>query len=257
MCELFGINATKDCQINEYLKEFFSHSSAHPHGWGLACMEENQIQLEKEPMQASRSNYLKERLTVPVLVKNAFAHIRYATIGNVEYRNCHPYTRKDKNGRTWTLVHNGTIFDYEPLNQYVTVQTGDTDSERILYYVVDRVNQREKELERKMDEQERFSLLDSIIVQMAKGNKLNLLLYDGELCYVHTNYVNTLYELEKENQVLFATVPLSKELWKPVTFTTLLAYRKGHRVFTGTNHGNEYMHNEENMKLLYRIFSDL
>ena len=84
-------------------------------------MEENQIQLEKEPMQASRSNYLKERLTVPVLVKNAFAHIRYATIGNVEYKNCHPYTAKTLNGRQWSLVHNGTIFDYRPLNPYVNI----------------------------------------------------------------------------------------------------------------------------------------
>lgn len=41
MCELFGINAEENCQINEYLKEFFSHSSVHPHGWGLACMEQD------------------------------------------------------------------------------------------------------------------------------------------------------------------------------------------------------------------------
>lgn len=257
MCELFGINSAENSRINEYLKEFFTHSSAHPHGWGLACMEHDQVQIEKEPIQASKSNYLKERLSVPVLVKNAFAHIRYATIGNVEYRNCHPYTMKDNGGRPWTLVHNGTIFDFPPLNPYVSVQDGDTDSERILLYFVELINREEKRLQRPMNEKERFLLLDSVVAEMSKGNKLNLLLYDGELFYVHTNYAKSLYELDKEKQVIFSTVPLGREEWNPVTFTTLLAYKQGQRVFTGTNHGNEYKDNEENIKFLYRIFSDL
>ena len=223
MCELFGICSKDTCQINEYLKEFFSHSNAHPHGWGLALLEQNEIQLEKEPVQATKSNYLKERLSVPISAKNAFAHIRYATIGNVEYRNCHPYTMKDMGGRRWTLVHNGTIFDYSPLNRYVTIQNGDTDSERILMYFVERINQEEMLLQRQMTGEERFHMLDSIIVEMSKGNKLNLLLYDGELFYVHTNYANSLYELVKENRVFFSTVPLGKEKWRPVPFATFLA----------------------------------
>lgn len=257
MCELFGINSEENIQINDYLKEFFSHSHAHPHGWGMACMNGNTVQVEKEPMQASKSNYLKERLSVPVQVKNAFAHIRYATIGNVEYRNCHPYTKKDKSGRWWTLIHNGTIFDYAPLNKYVSIQNGDTDSERILLYLVELVDQEERRLQRPLDAKERFWLLDSVIAKMAEGNKLNLMLYDGELFYVHTNYQDSLYELEKENQFLFSTSPLSQEAWHPVTFTTLLAYQNGKRVLTGTNHGNEYKDSEENMKFLYSIFSNL
>ena len=257
MCELFGINSEENIQINDYLKEFFSHSYAHPHGWGMACMNENMVQVEKEPMQASKSNYLKERLSVPVQAKNAFAHIRYATIGNVEYRNCHPYTKKDKSGRWWTLIHNGTIFDYALLNKYVSIQNGDTDSERILLYLVELVDQEERRLQRPLDAKERFWLLDSVIAKMAEGNKLNLMLYDGELFYVHTNYQDSLYELEKENQFLFSTSPLSQEAWQPVTFTTLLAYQNGKRVLIGTNHGKEYKNSEENMKFLYSIFSNL
>lgn len=194
---------------------------------------------------------------MPVLAKNAFAHIRYATIGNVEYRNCHPYTMKDMGGGRWTLVHNGTIFDYSPLNRYVTIQNGDTYSERILMYFVERINQEEMLLQRQMTGEERFHMLDSIIVEMSKGNKLNLLLYDGELFYVHTNYANSLYELVKENRVFFSTVPLGKEKWRPVPFATFLAYRRGQRVFIGTDHGNEYKDSEENLRFLYRIFSDL
>jgi glutamine amidotransferase len=156
MCELFGISSKEPFRINEYLKEFFSHSSAHPHGWGMSCMDKNQVSIEKEPVQASKSNYLKERLSAPIEVKTAFAHIRYATIGNVEYKNCHPYTWRDKSGRQWTLIHNGTIFDYSALNAYMNIQKGDTDSERILLHIVDLVDQAERQQHRKLDKKERF-----------------------------------------------------------------------------------------------------
>jgi glutamine amidotransferase len=187
----------------------------------------------------------------------AFAHIRYATIGQVEYKNCHPYTIRDKSGRQWTLIHNGTIFEYEPLNPYVHIQNGNTDSERILLYVVDQVNKAERRVQRKLDRDERFYLLDSLVTKISKGNKLNLMMYDGEVFYVHTNYKKSLHQLEKDGQILFSTAPLSEEDWQPVTFTTLLGYEGSTRIFEGTNHGNEYVDSEENMKFLYSIFSSL
>lgn len=257
MCELFGSCSQKPYLVNDYLKEFYSHSNRHPHGWGLACMNGQHALVEKESIQATKSNYLKERLSLPIQEKMVFAHIRYATIGNVEYKNCHPYTRKDHNHRCWTMIHNGTIFDYPPLHRYVKLQTGDTDSERILMYLVDRIDQEEEKNGKVLEAEERFRILDSIIAEMSKGNKLNLLLYDGELMYVHTNYAGSLHFLQQEDRVIFSTCPLSDEAWKPVPFTRLLAYREGQLVLEGTNHENEYIESEENLKFLYQIFSDL
>lgn len=260
MCELFGFSSEKEFEINEYLKEFYSHSNMHPHGWGLVCLEGNEALIEKEPLEASKSRYLQERLTEPVCSREVFAHIRYATIGNVDYRNCHPYTGKDISGRRWTLVHNGTIFDYAPLNKYSKLQKGDTDSERILMYLIDRVNVSIREKDGEQEPEERFLLLEEIVSDMARGNKLNLLLYDGEYTYIHTNYRNSLYCMEKQengNSIMFSTQPLSEEEWRPVPFTTLLVYRKGSLVFTGRDHGNEYVDNEENTKFLYQAFSNL
>lgn len=256
MCELFGYCSQNGSVINEYLKAFYSHSNEHPHGWGLAGLEGNEATIEKEPIQATKSNYLKERLSQPIRTKNVFAHIRYATIGNVEYMNCHPYTKKDNHGRRWTEIHNGTIFDYPPLYKYVKLQDGDTDSERILLYLVDKINQAEAD-NKKLNGRERFTIIDCIISNMAKGNKLNMIIYDGEYMYVHTNYKDSLYYLKKEKQIFFSTRPLNDEDWKPVPFTRLLAYKDGELVFEGTNHGNEYIDNEENMKLIYQIFSEL
>lgn len=257
MCELFGVCSKKGILLNEYLKAFYNRSDNHPHGWGLGILHENDVVIEKEPEQASKSHYLRERLKHPIMERNVFAHIRYATIGNIEYRNCHPYTMKDNNGRRWTMIHNGTIFDYKPLEKYVHLQTGDTDSERILIHIVDLINEEEKKANRRLDAEERFRIIDRIMIDLSKGNKVNLLLYDNEQMYVHTNYENSLYYLEKEDTILFATAPVSHEEWKRVPFTRLLAYQDGDLKFSGTNHGNEYVDNEENLKFLYQIFSDL
>lgn len=257
MCELFGVSSRDNEYFSEYIKKFYSHSNEHPDGWGLAILDGNEAMIEKEPVQASKSRYLKERLSQPVYGKNIFAHIRYATIGNVEYCNCHPYTRKDQNGRRWTFIHNGTIFEYNPLNKFFKIQDGDTDSERILLYIVEQVNLREKEFGRTLNAEERFELLDSIVIELSVGNKLNFLLYDAENIYVHTNYKKSLFYLEQGKRIIFSTRPLSEEEWLPVPFATLLAYHEGERIYTGTSHRHEYFENEENVKMLYQIFSNL
>lgn len=257
MCELFGLSSDKAFHANSYLKTFYSHSNNHPHGWGLACVSREGATIEKESMQASKSHYLKERLSQPICEKILLAHIRYATIGNVEYRNCHPYSGKDNLGRRWTLIHNGTIFDYAPLNSYVKKQCGDTDSERIFLYILDKVNHAQGEKKAKLTFEERFSLIDSIVRDMSKGNKLNLILTDGHYLYVHTNCKDTLNYLETDGTAMFATQPLSNEDWRKVPFGTLLAYKRGKLVAAGEPHNHEYVENEEQLKLLYQIFSNL
>jgi glutamine amidotransferase len=257
MCELFGISAKKEIYLNFYLEEFFSHCQQHPNGWGLACFDGTETFIEKEPLCASKSRYLKERLALPLYEKTAFAHIRKATIGNEAYQNCHPFSVKDISGRRWTQIHNGTIFEYKPLEKYVRLQKGDTDSERILLYMVSLMNSKIKELGRPLDEKERFDIIDQYYSDASKGNKLNILLYDGELTYVHSNYRKSLYILEREEGMVFSTQPLSDENWNPVAFTQLNAYRQGELVYSGKPHGNEYVDNEKDMQYLYQIFANL
>ena len=93
---------------------------------------------------------------------------------------------------------------------------------------------------RALDAGERFALIDRLVCEITPRNKVNLLLYDGELLYVHTNYANSLYLKQTEGTVIFATVPLDPEAWQPMPFTTLHAYQDGSGRFCGTCHGNEY-----------------
>lgn len=256
MCELFGTSLKYPLTLNSYLKEFYSHCPEHPNGWGLALMNGSSASIEKEPTRADRSHYLKSRLSVPVRGKNVFAHIRRATIGNDEYVNCHPFTGLDASGRRWTLIHNGTIFEYEPMNRFGKVQKGHTDSERILLFIIDRMNQEISE-KGELSCDERFAVLDAIICEMSKGNKLNLLLFDGECMYAHTNFEGSLHFLRNDNGIIFSTKPLSGEDWRPLPMTTLLGYREGELISRGTNHGNVYIYNEKDMAYIYLAFASL
>ncbi len=257
MCELFGCNAAQSISGQDLLREFFSHSVHHPNGWGLAIFQNGKAYIEKEPIQASKSAYLKKRLERKIEGRTILAHIRYATIGNIEQENCHPFLRQDNFGRNWVLVHNGTIFNYPPLASYQYTQLGQTDSERILWYLVDQINLHQQKLDRPLKIEERCRLLDELIGNMAPGNKLNLLIYDGQVLYAHTNAAHSLYMKEKNDTIFLATVPLDQEEWLPHPFTCVCAYQNGQKIYQGKPHHAEYVENPTEMQYLFQAYSAL
>jgi len=252
MCMLFAVSSKDSFELNNYLDSFFKNSKNHPHGWGMAFLRSGKTIIKKEPTEASKSNELSKLLKKTIRSTLALAHIRYATIGNVDAANCHPFSETDSLHKRWTLIHNGTIFDYPPLSKCIKRQKGETDSERILLYFIHQIKKSNSS-----SFIEFFNLFDSIIPDMSKGNKLNLIFTDGEYLYVHTNCRDTLFYLEKNETIVFSTAPITGENWKKVPFCTLLVYKDGKLMKTGTTHVNEYIENIENTKLLYRIFSNL
>lgn len=257
MCELFGVTASKEIQLNTLLETFFSHGVKHPHGWGMAFFDGNTVHVEKQPVASNKSAYLREYLERDIKTDKMIAHIRLATKGYLEYENCHPFVREDNSGRIWTLAHNGTIFEGDILNPFFYVQEGQTDSERILYFIIEQINKRQEEAGRPLAGQERFRLLDEIVCGLADENKLNLLIYDGEYLYVHTNCRNSLHICRRDGGAIFSTVPLDKEEWELVPLNTLFAWQNGQQVAQGTNHGCEYTEDAEKMKLLFLDYSAL
>lgn len=257
MCELFGVNTPGKIQLNHLLDVFFSHGDKHPHGWGMAFFENSTVQMEKQAVTATKSARLREYKNQRIISDCMIAHIRLATKGNMEYENCHPFIRKDEMGRTWTLAHNGTIFEGEMMDSYFYVQEGQTDSERILYLLADRMNDRYRENGYPLDASERFRVVDDLICEIANGNKLNLLLFDGEYLYVHTNCRNSLYLSRRYGGYVFSTVPLDGQVWKPLPLNTLLAFQNGKLMQTGTDHGYEYVEDPEKMRLLFLDYSTL
>ncbi len=257
MCELFGVCAAESMRANELLESFYQHSREHKDGWGLAVFHGAGVSLEKEPVKALDSVYLKRRLSRPVEAANLFAHIRYATIGRIEYANCHPFVWTDESGRTWTLMHNGTMFDSTALTPFLDSQEGTTDSERVLMYIVSCMNRETQKKQRPLSADERFEIMDRLVVELSFDNKLNLLVYDGELMYAHTNSEGSLYEHISPGRVLIATQPVRYDGWVPMPLNTLIAFRAGEPYLYGTRHDHDFHEEDHDMTSLMAAFSEL
>ena len=109
MCELFGLTGPYAVTVNKYLKSFVCHSTDHPNGWGIAVFSGDGANIEKAPEAAFPSSYLKARLKASVRARTMMAHIRFATRGQIEYDNCHPFTKREKSGSSWTFLQNRTL----------------------------------------------------------------------------------------------------------------------------------------------------
>ena len=257
MCELFGLTSKKKISIGGHLETFYSHSSAHRNGWGLAILDNETVSVVREPQRAIESPLLTALLGGGIETAKCIAHIRKATIGEEDARNTHPFCRYDDSGRQWILAHNGTIFDSKALAPYQYIQTGTTDSERILLYIVGRMNTLFREVHHTLSREQRIHTVEEAIRIIVPGNKVNLLLYDGDLLYVHKNEAETLYEKSIDGGVMFSTVPLDGEDWAEFPQNRLMVYSDGKLVYTGFQHNHTYIHDEEKMRLLYLAYSGL
>ena len=230
MCELIGFSAAEPENIKEQLVEFYSHSVRHPHGWGLMYGD----RLIKGCERAADSETLERLLEKIKPQKTLVGHIRFATVGSIKGENCHPFTGRDSTGRQWTLIHNGTIYSGVTLIPYHKAQTGDTDSERLFLYLLDSLNKAQKDGE--LSEQERCEFLDSFVRENSHRNKLNLMIYDGELLYIHKNMKDTMMMRELGSGYLFSTTALDESSWQDVPIAQLLVYKNGEQIFKGTQH---------------------
>lgn len=231
MCELLGFSSAHETDIREYLKTFFSHGIHNPHGWGFMRENHGIMEIIKEAVSSAESQKISEIIAETLPQRITLAHIRLATVGSIKMDNCHPYSQTDYSGRCWTLIHNGTIYSGKQLMKYLYTQTGDTDSERISLALIDEINEKQPKIAK-----QRFDIADNFVVSLSKRNKLNLMIYDGELLYVHQNMKDTLYYKSENDSIVFSTKPLDNENWEPYPMAKLCAFHAGEKVFEGTKH---------------------
>ncbi|MDR3291082.1 MAG: class II glutamine amidotransferase [Methanobrevibacter sp.] len=269
MCQLLSISAKLPVKFNTELEEFFSNSITHKHGWGYADFTKSDMFIMHEIFPAYESEYIEKMLSQPFYVQNALFHIRYATIGTIELENCHPLTCDDVNHQKWTIVHNGTIFNSEKIDSFFTKQKGTTDTERLLLYIVDKINEATLRENFHLSDKFKFKIIEDIINEIACGNKINIILYDGKFLYVHANSRSGgtilgeagkndfLYELDLKEGKVFSTKALDNRNWIPVQLNTLLIYDDGILVYKAHPHECEYIESQEDIKYLYTHFSQL
>ena len=222
------------------------------------------MQLEKEPVAAVESQYLTTRLSFPIQARSLIAPIRLASVGRLRYENCHPFVLRDIDGRAWTFAHNGTIFSPKrasgaSIDDYKDTQLGGTDSERVLLYLIDRINERRMKLGRHLEAEDRFTLLDEVIAELSHDNKLNLLIWDGEYLYAHTNYADTLFtkKIPETGSLLIATKPIDSGAWEHVPFLQLQVYKDGETIWQGHHKSEQFFDHEKNWEYRNIDFASL
>ncbi|MGN1133277.1 MAG: class II glutamine amidotransferase, partial [Oscillospiraceae bacterium] len=235
MCELFGASLKRKTDLKALLEEFYSHCVRHPHGWGLMTEENGKCRVVKEPVCASQSSLLKQELKKLTPQKNLLAHIRYATVGSRCAENAHPFTDYDNIGRQWVLMHNGTVYSDAEILKYMALQKGETDSERIFLYLLDNINQGIRQTGGSLSIEQRFRILNELVQRLSYRNKLNLMIFDGEVLYVHKNMHGTLYYHQSDNGYIFSTQPLGGG-WKSFPLCRLIAFKDGEKILDGERH---------------------
>ena len=238
MCELYAINSRRPVRANDHLRLFFRDSVHHPHGWGLSWREGERVLLHKEELRALDSNYLSLLLDEPVRSAHVVAHIRNATKGTLAYNNCHPFVRRDQMGRRWVVAHNGTILDDRLTSCYEAFAAGDTDSEQVVIYLIDELDDLIERTGAPLTFGERFVVLSHAVEELSRSNKLNLVIDDGTYTYVHTNTVEpTLYARVSGGAVHVCTRPLDDGgAWEALPQNRLIAYREGRMERMGARH---------------------
>lgn len=240
MCELFAANAKRPQTLNAPLTTFFGNSVMHPHGWGLAVRDaQGAIDLHKGPERAIDAPECRRALATPVNATHVLAHIRYATKGRISPDNCHPFIGHDVTGAEWAFIHNGSIFHPEAIERFMGQAKGQSDSERVLLYLMDALDAAARRGVRDFDG--RLSVLADALGTLAPGNKVNVILDDGEFTYVYTDTADdTLYCKQGDQSALFCTEPLDAEGWQAVPKCRLLAYRDGSPVAASERRGELY-----------------
>lgn len=257
MCELFGFSGNKRTDLTGLLTEFFSHSVNNPDGWGLASFDDSHTLIYKERVAAYKSPNIERIIKETGKARTLIGHIRLATIGYDDYNNSHPFSGYDRSGRLWTLAHNGTIFECDDLSIYSYKQKGSTDSERVFLYLLDKINEKIDEKKGDLDVKERFDIVDGIVTKLSPKNKLNIIIYDGEQTYLHTNYRDSLYVNNTSDGAVFATVPLSDGVWDHLPFKTLVSYKNGKPFLSGKEHEGEYIPDEQAIRAIFMAYAGL
>lgn len=144
LCQLLGMNCAKPTDFSFSFQGFCERGGStdiHNHGWGLAFYHGKGIRQFHDTEGASTSPIASFIASLSIQTINMMAHIRYATQGQVELANVHPFSR-EMWGINWCLAHNGDVpmfktkgelpwIGSEKKGDQAYYPVGDTDSEAL------------------------------------------------------------------------------------------------------------------------------
>ncbi len=253
MCELLGMSFNVPVSPGISFRGFRHRSKVNPDGWGIGFYpDERAIQIIKEPVESCKSALAGFIKDYQFRSKIFICHVRKASMGEVLYRNTHPFSR-ELNGRDYMFAHNGTVKVCFKTHRFQVV--GDTDSENVFCHLLDQVSERGIKNWTKND----FDWLRNKLEEInARGSSLNCLFSEGEhlFCYADNNFSKLLFTrrtppYEKihlrdehwdidlpevkdphEKGFIVATQTLTDEQWQSFLPGELIVFRDGAMVYS-------------------------
>jgi predicted glutamine amidotransferase len=138
MCRLYGFRSSVQEAVHAPLvaerNSLRRQSLEHPDGWGIAAYARGPLPEVAHGLGAAHLDPEFERVSGMLQARALVAHIRLASVGDVNEKNAHPFVY----GR-WTFCHNGTLTEFThfrlALERNISQKfrkrlSGTTDSER-------------------------------------------------------------------------------------------------------------------------------
>lgn len=259
MCQLLGMSCKKPASIGFSFEGFRARggrTDEHRDGWGIAFSNPNGFDIYRDEQPAAGSHLADHISKAEIKAKTTIAHIRKATIGEVNINNCHPFERKLWN-KSWLFCHNGDLKAFSPELDSRFVPEGNTDSELAFCKLLQDLNRDFPDGEPTLEIL--FDWLHNASVVIARQGTFNIILSNGEwlytFCSTHLAYVERQYPFQEiefidtatsvdlsihndqdDRMVIIATHPLTRnELWNVYTPGQSRLFCNGHLVHEKTN----------------------
>ncbi|KAL3945466.1 MAG: hypothetical protein SGBAC_000437 [Bacillariaceae sp.] len=140
-CQLLGMNCATPTDFNFSFSGFCKRggeTDIHQDGWGMVIYESGGLRQFHDAEAASTSALADFVCGLPIRTLNMMSHIRFATVGEVNLSNVHPF-RREMWGIDFCFSHNGEVplFDHNPNHCLTSLQeedAGGEDCEKVCYY---------------------------------------------------------------------------------------------------------------------------
>ncbi|WP_275976810.1 class II glutamine amidotransferase [Polyangium aurulentum] len=233
MCRLLGA-VTKRVEghptsLAEAPKSLAALSHEHPDGWGIAVHDGRDWGLYRNATCARDDEQFRS-IASSARGRVLIAHIRKATVGNIDLSNTHPFRRD-----SWVFAHNGTITDLDYMERRTSSARrceieGSTDSERFFAYLLTALDEAGATAgSRKASPGAAYRALRTAVhaaTSQPRFGAANFLLSDGEVMFVH-RLGRTLHTSSDANGVRVASEVPADGVWHEVPERTLLAIEAG------------------------------
>lgn len=250
MCQLLGMNCNTPTDIVFSFTGFSNRAGKtgeHTDGFGIAFFEGEGVRLFVDAQPALVSPIAALIKNYPIKSKNVIAHIRKATLGQIELKNCHPFCR-ELWGRYWVFSHNGDLKNFHPTLHGAFHPVGQTDSEMAFCWIMQELSKAHV----RMPSFDEFSnTLSELVAQVCPYGTFNFMLSNGEvlwafcttkLYYIIRRYPFTSAHLHDEDMAIdfsqvttpqdqvavIVTEPLTTdEVWTPIQPYKLITFYEG------------------------------